>query len=507
MTSFMNRLKLGVIAFKEAFLTSPVVDTSDWGSQNARRMRYGKNWAWYDQTSYRNIHQWATAYRKQYALYKYIRPIYNPAYRLGEFWKTHLFGGLLDPGAGEKGAIPIFTENEALRAAIAMLWKWSRWGVQKDVLSVRGTILGDAAIRVIDDVQRGQVYLDLMYPGTIETIEKDPFGSVKGYTLLEIRDDPRGKTGTVTFEEVVSRDGDFVVWETFLNGQPYAWPENTDRTGQAVATWQEPYGFVPLVVLQHNDVGLEWGWSELHPIQAKVQEVDGIASQLSDSIAKFVDPSWLMSGTKRPESGVLVFGGADASTDRPEPGREEVNSVWVGASGKAEAMVPTLDLEGMYLHLDSLLKEIERDMLELSSDIHTASGDASGRALRVARQPVVSKALQRRMNYDAGLVAIQQMAISIGGYRGYDGYQGFNLDSYTRGDLDHYITDRPVFEEDPLDRIEVDTAFWGAAAKAVQAGVSLEAYLREAGWDDARIAELNIQEQVEREEQEDDSTD
>ncbi|GAG44503.1 unnamed protein product, partial [marine sediment metagenome] len=49
-----------------------------------------------DQSAYRDIHTWATAYRKQYALYKYIRPIYNPSYRLGEFWKTHLFGGLLD---------------------------------------------------------------------------------------------------------------------------------------------------------------------------------------------------------------------------------------------------------------------------------------------------------------------------------------------------------------------------------------------------------------------------
>lgn len=492
--TFFDRLKLGVLAFKEAYLTSSTIDTEDWSVQGARALRYEVLWAQYSQTSYRNVHTWATALRKQYALYKYIRSLYNPAWRLGEFWKTHLFGGLLDGEAGETGAIPIATDNETLRPAIALLWEWSRWQVKKDLLAVRGTILGDAVIQVVDDVNRGRVYLDLVYPGALASVDKDPFGNVKGYVIKEVRDDPRSKVRTVTYTEDVSRDGDNVIYSTFLNGEPYAWPENVDRTGEPVATWREPYGFVPLVVLQHNDVGLAWGWSELHPIRGKVQEVDDVASQLSDQIRKYVDPVWLMKGMKK--TTLTVTGATDtADADVPAPGREELRAIWgVPVEGKAEAMVAGLDLPSVLMHIDSLLKEIERDVVELSQDIHTASGDASGRALRTARQPVIAKVVQRRANYDAAMVAANQMAVAIGGMRGYDGYEGFSLDSYAKGDLDHSVVARPVFEDDPLDKTEIDTAFWTAAKVAIDAGVPLEAYLREAGWDEERIASLEIEE-------------
>lgn len=489
-----DRLRLAVIAFREAYLTSNVINTDDWSEQDARRLRYEVLWAMYEQTSYRDVHSWATAMRKAYALYKYLRPIYNPAYRLGEFWKAHIFGGFLDRDANEEGAIPISTESESLRPAITALWKWSNWQVKKDLLATRGAILGDAVIQVVDDVSREKVYLDLLYPGVLYDVDKDPFGNVKAYTIIEARDDPQGKPGTKEYKEVVSRDGDYVVYETFMDGQPFAWPDNVDRTGEPAATWQEPYGFVPLIVLQHNDIGLDWGWSELHPIRAKVQEVDGIASQLSDHIRKTVDPIWFIYGAK--EKDLVMTGASDTtSLDRPAPGREELQTMFIhNPDAHAEAMVDDMDTESVINHLDRLIKDIERDLVELSPDIHTASGDASGRALRTARAPVASKVNQRRAGYDDAMVRANQMAIAIGGFRGYDDYKGFSLDSYARGDLEHSIADRPVFDEDPLDQIEIDAAFWAAAKVATDAGIPIEAYLREAGWDDERIEALEIEE-------------
>lgn len=492
MADWVDRIKLGMVAFREAYLTSQVIDVTSWSDQESRILRYAVLYAQYEQTSYRDVHKWATAYRKQYGLYKYVRPVYNPSFRLGSFWQAHIFGGLLNVEAGVDGAIPIETDNEALRPAIAELWKWSRWQVQKDILSVRGTILGDAIIRVVDDVQRERVYLDLLHPGSFESIEKDLYGNIRGYVIKENRPDPRGSTRTVTYTEEVSRDGELVVYETFLNGKPYAWPDNLDRTGSPVAIWSEPYGFVPLVAIQHNDQGLEWGWSELHPIRSKIQEVDDIASQLSDHVRKTVNPEWAVLGMARPRA-IPHLKGADATTDRPYPGREERKMLYFSDKDvKLQAMVADLDLESVLAHLEALTAEIERDMVELGQDIHTASGDASGRALRTARQPVIAKVIQRRANYDAGMVAAQQMAIAIGGFGNYEGYEGFGLESYDRGDLDHSIAERPVFEEDPLDQIEIDSAFWAAAAQAGLAGVPIEAYLREAGWDDERIAELGI---------------
>jgi hypothetical protein len=80
------------------------------------------------------------------------------------------------------------------------------------------------------------------------------------------------------------------------------------------------------------------------------------------------------------------------------------------------------------------------------------------------------------------------MAIAIGGMRGYPGYEGFSLDSFAVGALDHSIGDRPVFAVDPLDKIEEDTAFWASIKAATDTGYPLELALRDKGYDEAKIA-------------------
>ena len=64
MVDFLTKIRLGVIAFKEAYLTATVQDNIDWTSQGARRLRYEVLWGMYEQTNYRDVHLWATAYRK-----------------------------------------------------------------------------------------------------------------------------------------------------------------------------------------------------------------------------------------------------------------------------------------------------------------------------------------------------------------------------------------------------------------------------------------------------------
>ncbi len=478
-------------AFKESYVTAGLDDSenTDFGDFGARRLRYSLLWAQYENTSYRAVHHWAASLKHQYGLYRYARNLYSPAFRLGEFYRTHVFGGQLSGDAGPDGAIPIIVaENERLRPAIAELWRWSNWAVNKDVLALWGAVLGDVAIQITDDVTRGRVYLSVLHPGLIKDVELDPFSNVKSYTIEEVRPDPTGKNRTVTYTETVGRDGDLVTYETYLNGQPHAWSENTDRTGEPVSSWAEGYGFIPLTLIRHNDVGAgQWGWSELHPARSKMQEVDDLASNLSDQIRKYLDPVWLMKGMKA--TGITVSGAA-ATTDRPEPGREEIQAMWTTSTdADAQAMVADLNLEQALAHLAGILKELEKDYPELDSDISTSSGDASGRALRVARQRAANKVLQRRSNYDSALVRAQQMALSIGGFRGYKGYEGFNLDSYQRGDLDHEIGNRPVFESDPLDEYEIETEFWRAAEQAQKAGCPLAIYLKRAGWSDDEIAE------------------
>jgi len=438
----------GVSAFVEAFMSADLSNPVAFADVDARRMRYAVLWAFYENTAYRDVHMWAQSYRARYGMYKYARNIYNPAYRLGSFWQSHLAGGVLDPAAGDgsevPSALPIVTANEKLRPAIATGWRASNWSMRKNILTLWGATLGDVGLRVIDDPTRKKAYIDVVHPSAISDITLDAFGNVKGYTLEETVLDPReGKTGTVAYSEVASRDGDLVVYKTYLDNTLYGWNEMPE-------TWSEPYGFVPFVLIRHNDVGLDFGWSELFPAMSKVREVDDIASKVSDQIRKMVDAPWLFAGVDRPKTTPKT--GTSTSTDskKSEPGREEIPALYGPVGATATPLVAQLNLADAIGHMQGILAEIERDFPELKQDTSNASGDRSGFSIELDHQPIEDKVIQRRTNYDDGVARIQQMLVAIGGFRNYDGYEGFDLDSYGRGDLDHTIDpDRPVFKETP----------------------------------------------------------
>jgi hypothetical protein len=496
----MAAISAGARAFREAYLSAENRDDGRaWGDVDARRMRYDIFEAYYDNTAYRRIHTWSNAMKAEYGLYRYTRGVYNPTFRLIEFWAAHTLGGALDPAAGDgktvPSALPIIMDTsvgvrneKALRAAIARTWRVSNWQTNKTQLPRTGAKCGDAAIRVVDDTLRQQVRLEVIHPRNIGDVTKDPQGNVRGYRLEWDRPDPRPGArpdATVTAAEVARRDGDLVVYQTLLNGEPYAW-------NGVAHTWEEAYGFVPLVLVQHMNVGLPWGWSELHAGLPKFREVDDLASKLHDQIRKTVDAPWLFAGLKAPTASPTVPQTADTGTTaRAESGREEVPALYsTDANAKAQPLVAPLDIAGVSAEIAEGLRELERDYPELQMDIWTASGDASGRALRVARQRVESKVLPRRADYDDAVVRAQQMAVAIGGFREYEGYQGFGLDSYRAGQLDHRIGERPVFAVDPADELEMQAALLANVAAAQAVGMDPRAYLVEYGYSQERVDRL-----------------
>lgn len=445
----------GVTAFREAYMSADIADAEDFTDFTARQMRYRVLWSFFENSAYRDVHKWAASLRSSYGMYKYSRNIYNPAYRLGTFWQAFLMGGSLDPDAGDgeekPSALPILTGNDRLRPALGQLWLNSNWAIRKNVFTLWGAVLGDVALRIVDDPEREKVYLSIVHPGTLARVMLDAYGNVKGYMIEERRADPAGKVDEVVYQEVASRDGVDVVYQTFRDGKPFGWDGNP-------AEWRVPYGFIPMVVVKHVDVGLDWGWAEMFPALSKVREADDLASKVSDQIRKAVDAPWFFAGVSKPKSTPKAeYSSADDTDLNQEPGREEIPALYAPLGAQATALVANLDLAASVGHIKDILAEIERDFPELQHDIWSAQGDTSGRALRVARQKVEAKVLDRRANYDDALLRAQQMGVAIGGYRRYAGFEGFGLDSYGRGDLDHRIDpDRPVFPRERLDDLALE---------------------------------------------------
>jgi hypothetical protein len=472
----------GLKAFKENYIGTD--EENSFIEYDARALRYRLLWAMYENSAYRRMHKWSSKYKADFGLYEYIRGVYNPSYRLAEFWRAHLLGGKLDPNAGDgmqyPSTLPIVTDNDALRVALAALWKASNFQIKKDVLALWTTVMGDGVIKIVDDTARKKVFLSMVHPATIKSLDLDNFGNVKGYIIEERRPDPRkdGANRTVKYTEIATREGQAVVYATFLDDRPYSWD------GDGLSKWSESYGFIPMVTVQHSNVGSDFGWAEAYPGLAKFREADDLASKLSDQVRKMVDSDWLFAGVK---AGNVSFEKPEVDEYQPERGRENINALYGPVGATATPLVAPLDIAAAAAYIKDILADIERDYPELNSDMHNVQGDISGRALRINRAPAEDKVLERRPNYDDALVRAFQMAISIGGFRGYEGYEGFDLNSYAAGDMEMTIGDRPVFRSDPLDKTDVDTAFYAAGNAAKTFGIPPLVYLKRSGWTDDEI--------------------
>jgi hypothetical protein len=481
----------GLKAFREIYMSGGAIDFETFGNYDARKLRYDVLWAFYENTAYRNIHKWAQSYRNQYGLYKWIRNLYNPAYRIGEFWKTHLMGGdlLLDEGmAKDFTALPVVLGEKAdkkLFEAIRQIWVDSNWGIRKSIYTLWGPVYGDVALKIVDDVGKGKVFIDVVNPSTIKALDLDAFGNVKGYILEESREDPRKSGNMVRYNEIAFRDGDKVKFQTTLNGKLFAWNDD-------VAEWTVDYGFVPMVAVQHNNVGLDWGWSELHAGRSKIHELDDVASNFGDHVRKATNMPKLFTGVKKSGDIQISGGDVDETTGRQEPRREEVSALYVGnPEAQAHSLLEELNYEGVMLLINSLQAELRVEFPELQVDVWSMDAkETSGKAMRIARQRTTSKANRVRVPYDIGLIKAQQMAISIAGHRDIEGYDGFDLDSFGKGELDHKFGKRPTFDSDPIDDLELDAKFWANAKVANTNGVSLPIYLKRNGWTDKEIDEV-----------------
>jgi len=495
----------GASAFRKTMMaTANTSDPLDFDSPDGRAGRYAVLWGLLEGTAY-DKDMWAAmrTYLGQYGLYKFARPIKNPAARLVHFYRDHLWGGPLDPdagdGSGKPSALPIVLGDGAkdtLRPAIAQVWEWSNWGVKKDQFSMLVSALGDCAIRVRDDVARGQVYLEVMHPALLHDVRLDRRGFVKFADIREVRDDPTDPNRTAVYKETMERgDGDTVFFRTFKDDSPYKWPDAPQ--GEDVgAEWQERYGFIPLVLGHFTEVGGPWGWSVFHESLAKFREVDSQASLLSDQVQNIVQQTWMFTGVSGEDELVLK---KPLSSDgkNPQRAREAFSTIYAPDGATAIPLMFPLDIAAALAHVEKLTEGLEDDFPELGYDRLRLLGTISGQAMLVARQPAESRVKAVRAGVDKVLVSAQQMAVAIGGYRSYVGFEGYDLGSFGRGELSHEIGDRPVFEVEPAEQAEIDSLFWKAGQEAIKFGTSAQFYLEEAGWDEERIARAVAGEEAE----------
>jgi hypothetical protein len=465
--------------FKQSFRESGDPTTEAFDTWEARQLRYEMGFAFYESTQYDELKTFVKTYKFNKGLYEYIADFYNPTAKLVDFYKAMIWAGVINLNAENKGAIPIVVGDRAkakekeLRAAIAHTIQISNLAVNKNILILHGTTLGDACIYIRDDAAHQECRMEIIHPSQIKEVEVDGRGFVKSYTLEEYR---TFEGHQVTYKETAehSENGDDIIFRTYKDNELFTWEGNID------SEWTAPYGFIPLILIQHINEGRIFGKAEIQNFQDRISRINDQASILADKTRQHLNPFLLANFAE--DSSDLEFTKKEPTETNPQPNREKLNILYVDDpdAGITPVFVP-IDIAAVTANILQMWNNLKDDLPELRDDIYSNLAEET---IRAARARVESKVIERRTNYDSGLVRGIQMTIAIGGARKYPGYGPFDLSSYKNGLLDFSIGERPVFAETATEKMNKKTTMWTTASQVylqTQGTIPFETVLRSLG--------------------------
>ena len=432
----------------------------------SRRANYALLWAYYVNDVFEDIRAWAS-YRSQYKLYRDIRSLYNPTARLVDYYAGAIYPGVLSVDAsrlpdGTPLAIPLADDTpEELKTAIAQFWRWSNWQSSKNVFVRYGAITGDVLVEVQDEVDRGKVTANVVWPSLVTWLDLDTSGNVKAYVLEYFANDDDGR------KYVYRKEVDSESFRTYKDGRPF------DYTG-AGSEYDNPYGFVPAVWAKHKDDGGNGGVPAIGKTIAKLDHLNALASHIDDQVHKIIGaPAVLWT-----DGGVQNIIGAGKQQKRPgttgddfselsNSDRESLLLFKGPAGGKVDSLAGNLPLDQVMAIVERHLQEIEADHPELGlyKELRGMS-QLTGPAAQRVMGDVGSLVAESAANYDRASIALFQMATAIGGWRANAGDWGslsrqqrvflpFDLASYAAGDLDFSILARPLIPSTRREELEL----------------------------------------------------
>jgi hypothetical protein len=491
--------------------SSPALEKQP-GTFEQHRASYDALWAYYAGYAYdaKSNPQWV-GYRSDNNLYRHIRSIYNPVTRGVDFYASVVWPGALsedgqDLPDGIESAISFSEDTDnKIKQAAAVLFDWWSFQSLKAIIPRHGAALGSVLVELQDDIEKGKIRANLEWPGNVVELDLDHAGNVQRYAIEYSTSDWEfigGSKPQFTPSYVFRKEVDKTSFRYFKNGTPF------DYYGNG-AVEENPYGFIPAVWFRHRSDGGPHGLPFMAGSQNKIDELNGLASELSDYIAKAVEmPKAIFSKGKITALGTPASSQTAAEAARELPRRyrdKETVNILVGPEGGSVAdLITSFDITGGLNAVQRLMEEIERDHPELSfytklREMSNVTGPAVSRMMGDT-EGLVQEVIA---NYNTGLISLIRMAIAMGGERLKSGIGGwsnrteqqsrfasFDLTSYERGDLKIAIMPRSLIQPSKLEEAqELSTKFQGIKT-ARDAGLPLESTLKAFGFDQSTIDEI-----------------
>lgn len=417
-----------------------------------------------------------------------LRPLRNPTFRVVEAYASTVAHGPLDV------ALPIVSDNEAIKEPIKQVWAWSNWQSQKQVavrwLARDGDLFVKVATRTDPAGRPIRVYFQLIDAAHVTEFDTDERGFL---TYLRLDLPQTRRVGDETEEWVHTEIWDKAT-ETYRLWERQRWL-GLDLTALGTPTREEPLAafgidFLPFVHIMFRDVGEPLGHAAITPAIDMIDEANRVATRLHQILYRHNKPLWAVHGSGnapdgRPLPPPPIGGAATGDSDGVITlGDDQM----IGLPGTAQ-MTPLVPALNYGAHLDALrdmVAEIERALpASVYSRIRELSA-MSGVAIRFLLTDFIDSVIEVRGNLYDGLARLDAMALTIGANARLSQFANLG-GTFESGAFEHSFDGPDIV---PLSEGETQQArlVRAQAIKAeTDAGVSLERALLDSGYEEPEV--------------------
>ena len=418
-----------------------------------------------------------------------LRPIYNPATRVVEFYADMLWPGTLPK------ALQISAENEAIIDPIQQVWKWSNWSIEKDTCARWYAMFGSMFLKVQTNQDNSRVYLQNIKPRYVTDMDLDERGFITWLRidLPQTTRNAEGKLESIQRTEVWEPDR-YRVW---LHKRTPETP--LTELGSTIAdqpTSAFGIDFVPIVYQPFRSNGDERGIGAFTLYIDKLDEVARMATRLHQTLYRYGRPIMAtirphLGGDNRPLPAVQI--GEQQADGSRKLNLDDDDILNLPGASDIRSLVPDIDYAQSLAILQDQLAQLGRDMPELAYSRIAESTELSGVAIAYLLDGAISKLESARGNAEAALVRAHQMALTIGQNVGlFDR----SIGTFDNGDFEHEFAPRSVLSAPEMEQAQTIQAY-------TSAGVPMQVAAKRIGWSEQEIEEtVKVKDEHERKMQE-----
>lgn len=440
----MTAVRYGIAAYNGRALTPRL----EWGydTYEARLSRYAIMDAYRNGTAYSSNEAFSESLKIANRLYRHIRDTHSPVKIATDLIAANVYQGAVDLQNLKGGALPFQYDNPNLEEPLRLLLKWSNLGQQLDGYVREAAVKGDTAWWVVDDPVRRRVRLERIDAAWIREKVTDEAGNIKAAVIEYEREEDPDISGyrpkqyaagrardTYLYTMTMARTDDGVLFQTFKNGEPFAY--HVDETGMEVAAWTAPYPVVPLKVAHYEPGPGEWGKSAFFASLSKINEINDAQSLYNDTVRRVIEP--ILKARN-------ITAEAAVTAERNE--RTGITVLYIqGEDADIEPIVIPVDLAAAGANIDRLEATLERDLPVLALQRMRDKGERiTAPGVQAGYSDAIGMIEMARRNLDPGIVQALQIGITIGAVRNYEGFSAFDAMSYDNGDMELTLAERPV---------------------------------------------------------------